>query len=197
VDASIVLTLYQWVTSQAWLSSLVVFIAQSGVVVLPTALVVLWFWPRTDGSALGESIIAGCAAAVLAFGTGLVLERALHRPRPFLELGFTPLFPHADDSSFPSDHTLVGVALVAPLLVRAWRLGCVLTAWAVVIGFARVAAGVHYSSDILASVVLALLIDAVVWRALPRRLLVRLNLLRSGVPPPGSPPRAPRRWTSE
>lgn len=188
MDAQTVISLHQWASSQAWPASLVVFIAQMGIFVLPVVCAVAWFWARADGHRLREAIIAGCVAAVLAFAIGLVLERTLHRPRPFLELDFAPLFPHADDSSFPSDHTLVGVAFVGPLLWRAPRFGSALVAWALVVGLARVAAGVHYPSDILGSAVLALGLDALVWYALPRRFLVRLRLLRSDAPPPRSPP---------
>jgi undecaprenyl-diphosphatase len=186
VDASVVVALHQWASSQTWLAGPMVFLAQVGIVVLPIAGVVAWF--RPDGYRLREAIVVGCVAAALAFAIGLVLERTLHRPRPFLEFDFAPLFPHADDSSFPSDHTLVGVALVGPWLWRAPRLGSVLVAWALVVGFARVAAGVHYPSDVLGSALLALALDGVVWYALPRRWLVRLSLPRSDAPPPHSPP---------
>jgi undecaprenyl-diphosphatase len=184
VDASGVEALHEW-ASQAGLAGGVVFVAQFGIFVLPMAMVVLWVSARAG---LREAIITGCAAAVLAFAAGLLLERTLHRPRPFLELGFAPLFPHADDSSFPSDHVLVGMAFVGPLLWRAWKPGLVLAAWALVVGFARVAAGVHYPSDVVGSAGLALVLDGLVWFALPRRLLVRLRLLRSDAPPPRSPP---------
>jgi undecaprenyl-diphosphatase len=191
VDAALVLALHQWATTQVWLANLVVVVAQNGIFVLPIAVVVLWLRPPADGDRQREATIAGCAAAVLALALGLVLERTLHRPRPFLELGFAPLFPHADDSSFPSDHMLVGIALVGPLVWCATRLGSGLVAWALVVGFARVSAGVHYPSDVLGSAVVALMLDVLVWNVLPRRLLVRFNLLRSprsDAPPPDSPP---------
>ncbi|HLZ29433.1 MAG TPA: phosphatase PAP2 family protein [Chloroflexota bacterium] len=191
MDAALVLGLYHWATGQAWLANLVVVVAQNGIFVLPIVVAVRGFQTLVDGDRLREAIIAGGAAAVLAFAIGLVLERTLHRPRPFLELGFPPLFPHADDSSFPSDHTLVGIALVGPLLWRASRTGSVLVAWGLVVGFARVCAGVHYPSDILGSAFLAVLLDGLAWYALPRRLLVRfrvLRSLRSDVRPPDNPP---------
>jgi undecaprenyl-diphosphatase len=78
-------------------------------------------------------------------------------------LGFAPLVPHAPDSSFPSDHTLVGVALAGALLFRAPRVGVCLVTLAVLVGFARVAVGVHYPSDIavLALALAALALTAV------------------------------------
>ncbi|MGI9149729.1 MAG: phosphatase PAP2 family protein [Chloroflexota bacterium] len=188
MDVSIAASFYQAATSQAWLAGCVVIVAQAGVFALPLALVAVWFRSGTRGERHREAIVAGCVAAMLAVAIGLVLERALHRPRPFLELGFAPLFPHADDSSFPSDHTLVGVALVGALVWRARGPGLVLAAWAVVVGFARVAAGVHYPSDILGSAALAFVLDGLVWYTLPRRWLVRFSRLRSDAPPPRNPP---------
>ena len=67
------------------------------------------------------------------------------------------------DSSFPSDHTLTGVALIGPLLWALPRAGRLLLAWALIVGAARVAAGLHHPSDILGSVALALVLDVLVW----------------------------------
>jgi undecaprenyl-diphosphatase len=168
MDKSLVSSLHDWVTSQPMLGSLVELIAQYGIFVLPVAVVLVWVRADSSSSAR-QSVVAGCVAAVLAFGLGLVLERTLGRPRPFVELGFTPLIAHVADSSFPSDHTLTGVALIGPLLWTLPRVGWLLFAWAVVVGAARVAAGLHHPSDILGSVALALALDALVWLlVLPR-----------------------------
>jgi undecaprenyl-diphosphatase len=103
---------------------------------------------------------------VVALAVGLVLERVLARPRPFGELAITPLVAHVADSSFPSDHTLIGAALVGPMLLSVPRLGLALFGWAVLVGTARVAAGLHYPSDIIGTSVLALGIDILVMRCL-------------------------------
>ena len=98
-------------------------------------------------------------ACAISFAFGLLiilgLDHAVYRPRPFVELSFAPLFAHAAETSFPSDHTLIGVSLVGPLLWRQWRFGIWLVLWALVVGFARVAAGVHYPTDIIGSAALA------------------------------------------
>src|SRR5438309_7470491 len=112
MDASIVQALHQWASSANWLSSLVILLAQAGAFGLPLALVVAWFVETEASDRRRQAVVVGCVAAVVGLGLGLVLEGVVHRPRPFVELGLTPLFPHADDSSFPSDHTLISVALV-------------------------------------------------------------------------------------
>jgi undecaprenyl-diphosphatase len=163
MDAALVLALHQLATTQAWFGAGVSVVAQTGIFLLPIALLLIWLFASTPNDGRREAIVAGVASAVVAMAVGLVLERTLNRPRPFVELGFAPLFPHAADSSFPSDHTLVGVALIGPMLWQAPKLGIGLLIWALIVGFARVAAGVHYPTDIVGSALLALALDGVVW----------------------------------
>jgi len=165
MDAAFVLALHQVATTQTWFGAIVLVVAQTGIFVLPIALLSIWFVAPTPNDGRREAVVAGIASSIVAFAVGLVLERILSRPRPFVELGFVPLFPHAPDSSFPSDHTLVGVALVGPMLWRSPKLGIWLLVWALLVGFARVAAGVHYPTDILGSASLALALAVVVWVA--------------------------------
>ena len=51
---------------------------------------------------------------------------------------------------------------------RAPRAGGVLILWAVLVGLARAAAGLHYVSDVIGSAVLALVIDGLAWLIVPR-----------------------------
>jgi undecaprenyl-diphosphatase len=172
MDAALALALHTWAASSPYLASAVTFVAEDGMFVLPLLLAAVWLTARPqDGHR--EAVIAGCIAAVVAAGIGLYLERTLSRPRPFVELGFTPLFPHVPDSSFPSDHTLVGVALAGALLLRAPRIGIWLASLALLVGFARVAVGVHYPSDIVGSAIVALALDALALLVVLRLLLPR------------------------
>jgi undecaprenyl-diphosphatase len=202
VDAAAVLALYHWASSQPTLAGAIALIAESGIFLLPIVLVLVlvvpWLRSGSADDGVRDAVLAGFIAAAVALALGLVLERVLSRPRPFVTLGIVPLFPHAADSSFPSDHTLVGVALVGPLLWRAPRLGLWLFLWAVIIGLARVAAGVHYPSDVAGSILLAGVVDAFVWLVVLPPILDRLNLrrlnpLRSDARPVGSPPGERRR----
>ena len=165
MDAALVLALHQLSITQAWFGTSVLVVAQAGIFLLPIALLVIWLVASTPNDGRREAIVAGVASALVAIAVGLVLERILNRPRPFVELGFEPLFPHAADSSFPSDHTLVGVALISPMLWQSSKLGIWLLAWALIVGFARVAAGVHYPTDIVGSTLLALALAGAVWVA--------------------------------
>lgn len=102
------------------------------------------------------------AAGVLGLGVLgvlIVIVAALHTdPRPFvMDHSLHPLFVHAADNGFPSDHC----AAAGLLTVLAWRLravaGGIVAVGAALIGAARVAAHVHHVQDVVAGLLLGVL----------------------------------------
>ncbi len=108
--------------------------------------------------------------AVVSLAVGYALARVaglfFSHPQPFAQEGFTPLVPHDIDNSFPSDHMLASSILASVAWIADVRSGLALWILAFLIGFARVAAGLHYLVDILASLLLALFTVWVVRKAL-------------------------------
>ena len=151
--------------------SLIRFAATNLIYLALIALAVLWF--HRDGLRAGVAAGAGAGIA-LAIGAGL--GAAWNRPRPFVAHHFTPLFDHAADASFPSDHLTVLGAIAAACFL-AWRLlGVVVSLLAVCVAFGRVAAGIHYVSDVVAGFALGAAAAIVVWYAI-RPLLPVLDQL--------------------
>ena len=177
IDEIGVLTFYHWVSSSAGLTRLTVLLAQDGIVLLPLALAALWFLPRRAAIERRHVLVACGVSLVVALVLVGVLSLLFDRPRPFMALGIPPLLPHDTDSSFPSDHTLVGVALVGPLLWCRPRVGSWLLLWALLIGAARVAAAIHYPTDILSSAAIAVMPIALGLHLTPP-LLARLAVVR-------------------
>ena len=108
---------------------------------------------------------------VLAFGAATALAHISSQLRPFQSHPVHQLIAHDPGVSMPSDHATAAFALafgIGTFLHRGW--GVVLTVLAVVIGFARVWAGVHYPGDIAVGALIAALATAEVavwshWRA--------------------------------
>jgi undecaprenyl-diphosphatase len=73
------------------------------------------------------------------------------RPRPFARLpSVKTLVPHVPQRSFPSRHVAAGLAM-AMIARRAHpHLGLIMALVAAMLGVSRVAAGLHYPSDVLA-----------------------------------------------
>jgi undecaprenyl-diphosphatase len=96
-------------------------------------------------------VIGGAiGVALLTLGSALYYD-----PRPFVTQHVTPLFPHAADNGFPSDHTLLAMFLAMCALFYSRKWG-VLIALATAIGVARVASHVHHRIDIVGAMVVAI-----------------------------------------
>jgi len=98
-------------------------------------------------------VIAGTASIISRFGGVELIRAFIHRPRPFTVL---PIHQLLTDSawSFPSGHAsfFFAMSTVIYLYNKKWGIGFFIAS--VLIGVARVAAGVHYPSDILGGAVL-------------------------------------------
>lgn len=97
-------------------------------------------------------IVVGGVITLLLAKIGSLL---FYDPRPFVQGHFVPILKHAVDNGFPSDHTLLAAFLAWASLVYSRKLGSILLIVAVLVGLARMAAGVHHSLDILGSFVFA------------------------------------------
>lgn len=143
------------------LDSLMSFAAQD--LVFAAVLVFAVLWLRRDG--LRAGIAAGVGAVLAVIIAGIV--GSIHpESRPFVSQHFTPLFSHADDAAFPSDH-LSALGAVAAGAWLSWRpLGAAAGLLAAVVGFARVYAGVHWVADVVAGFAIGVAAAVAVWYAL-------------------------------
>ncbi len=90
----------------------------------------------------------------------------IYDPRPFLVTLVKPLIPSATDNGFPSDHTLLTMALASVIFVYNRKLGIVLFSIALLVGTARVLAKVHHPLDIIGSTLIATVITTIVYSLL-------------------------------
>ncbi|MDA8409087.1 MAG: phosphatase PAP2 family protein [Treponema sp.] len=116
--------------------------------------------------------IAALVIGGLSFGISLILNALVQDPRPFIVQGTTPLIPSSSDNGFPSDHTLLLSAMAAiAMTVNPWA-GVAGLAFAVIVGLARVYAGVHHLADIVGSLFIVGFVSAaylIVWLFIARR----------------------------
>ena len=137
-------------------------------------IVALAVWLRPQGL---RAAVAAAGGALIGLGAGSLVGDAWDRPRPFVAGHYAPLFAHASDASFPSDHVLVLGALAGAAWM-AWRPAGVATAvLALAVGVARVIAGVHYAADVAGGFAIGAIAAVLVWFALgvAMPLLARLD----------------------
>jgi len=101
------------------------------------------------------------AAVGMVYLASELLGRAWPRQRPFERLaGVQPLASHASGRSFPSRHVASGLAMAAVGGQEHARLGWLMAVIAWMLGISRVAAGLHYPSDVAAGAALGGLVGA-------------------------------------
>lgn len=95
-------------------------------------------------------------------------------PRPFVVGHFSPLIPHKPNNGFPSDHVLWSAATAAIIFSSNRYLSIILWLLTILVGAARVHAGVHHPIDIAGSVLMAIVVAAFVYF-----MISRIKALRS------------------
>jgi undecaprenyl-diphosphatase len=122
--------------------------------VFALAVVALWLsWrPRNQRGAFLASV-----SALIALGIGQVIGKASPRPRPYLSHAVNQLIPPSLDTSFPSDHAILGFAVAVLVWRYNRRAGAALLVLATLMAIARVFVGAHYPGDVLGGAVLGAL----------------------------------------
>ena len=107
---------------------------------------------QSHGYAYLVALVSGLVARFVVAGG---IRFFYHRPRPFAALNLPHLLTETS-YAFPSGHAIFFFALATGVFIQNRRLGSWLYVFALLIGLGRVAAGVHYPSDIFGGAVLGI-----------------------------------------
>ncbi len=151
------------------MDSIIVFVAKYFLYL--SLIVTVWFWWRCERTTKIELLVRLVVGGLLALALATVAGHLYYDTRPFVSEHIKPLFAHARDNGFPSDHALLTSFLGFSVLAYSKKVGAFLLAIAVAVGAARVAAHVHAPVDIVGSFVFSAVAVLVVqsltrWRRL-------------------------------
>lgn len=99
---------------------------------------------------IAKVFLAGVSAWILA----QVLKVAIHMPRPFISLTGVKSVISETGYAFPSGHATFYMALAFSIFFLHRKAGYWFIAFALIIGIARITAGVHFPVDILGGFIL-------------------------------------------
>jgi len=106
----------------------------------------------------GKELVRVFFSGGLAWIVSVVLKTLVHLERPFVVLkDVTPLF-NETGFAFPSSHAAVFSALAVAIYFKNKKAGYAFMLLALIIGIARIMAGVHFPIDILGGFILGALI---------------------------------------
>ena len=130
-------------------------LAHSGdVFIVGPALAILWWFGKPSIRTLAIVLASG---AVLSVALIYIIKFSVRRNRPPGEWG--TFYRRTDPYSFPSGHAAKTMTL-AIIVLGSGRIlpGFLMLIWAFLVGFARIALGVHYLSDITVGYLVGLLV---------------------------------------
>ncbi|HEX7368530.1 MAG TPA: phosphatase PAP2 family protein [Candidatus Saccharimonadales bacterium] len=134
---------------------IVTFIAKYFIVLSVLGAFIVWL--RLDKKQKIRFIAVAIGAGIIALILAKLGGHFYYDTRPFVAGHFTPYFSHGADNGFPSDHTLLASFLAFISWKYSRKAGIALLILAIIIGLSRVVAGVHHLTDIIGSIVFALL----------------------------------------
>lgn len=104
-------------------------------------------------------------SVIIALLVNVVIHAVYYHPRPFVSHDVHQLVPHAADSSFVSDHSVLVFSIAFVFLLRGEKLKYIALIWAVLVGVSRMYVGVHYPLDILGAAFLTFITSGLVMQS--------------------------------
>lgn len=152
-DKKIVASLNSFFASSS-VSILDKILAEYLIYFLPVVLVFLWFFSEQAK----KVALRGFFAAVLAWPIfSNIVGHLVNRSRPFENSGIREFIFHRPTYSFPSDHAAAIFAISFSFWLSGYKkLALAVFIMGVIISFFRVAGGIHYPTDVLSGIVIAL-----------------------------------------
>lgn len=163
MDVSIFEFLFSFARRSPFLDGFVVFLASYLPIFIVFGVLVFVFRFSSSWKKRFFLLLLLALSAVIARGILTEVIRFFYeRPRPFISLDVFPLFVK-ESSSFPSGHAafLFALSFIVFFFHRRW--GVVFLGLSLFVGIARVVAGVHFPSDILGGIIVALFSSGIVY----------------------------------
>jgi undecaprenyl-diphosphatase len=106
-----------------------------------------------------HAVVEAAWTAALAFAVSTTLASLIGRVRPYLAVAGVQAIvpPNIQAGSFPSSHTAVAIGIATALSFYNVPLGVAAFLMAMTVAFGRVAAGMHYPTDVLGGAVVGVL----------------------------------------
>lgn len=130
------------------MNRIIVFSAQYLLVFVVLLLAIAWL--KTAKQIKIKFLVATILSGIIALVISRIASKLYFDPRPFVTQHVKPLFPHAADNGFPSDHALLTGTLTAITYFYSKKFAVWMTILTFLVGLARVLAKVHSPLDIAA-----------------------------------------------
>ncbi|MDD9149663.1 MULTISPECIES: phosphatase PAP2 family protein [unclassified Sporolactobacillus] len=143
----------------SWADAILSFVAQYALEIYGLFFIAFWFFLPRSKIETRHSLVLAVFSGVLALLINVIISHIWARPRPFVTLPqgtYHQLIPHPADASFPSDHGSGGTAIASATWGKSKWVSRIFTIFTAIMLFSRIYTGVHWPTDILASIIVGL-----------------------------------------
>lgn len=133
---------------------LVYFLNTNGVLVLIFLVLARLYFSKQDREVFWHALFVFVTTLIVT----IALKELFSRPRPYLEGDIIPMAGLTLFSSFPSGHAALAFAVSTSVSLHRRRVGIFLLIISCLIAVGRVAAGVHYMSDIVFGILIGVMV---------------------------------------
>ena len=164
-------TVFQWFNhlagSSKLLDMLMIAITNSAVYVAILFMLILWFNNGKKENAIRKqyTVLYTTLSVSIALLVNVLIHAVYYHPRPFITHHVNQLVPHAADSSFVSDHSVLVFSIAFVFILRGEKLKYIALIWAILVGVSRMYVGVHYPLDILGAAFLTFITSGLVMQS--------------------------------
>ena len=141
------------------LDHFMVFITNNAIYIFALALLVLWIF---GGKPMKRAVLYAGGTGVIALVVNVIIAQIYYEPRPFATHHIHTLIQHAKDASFPSDHSTGAFAIAIAMWYRYKKIGIPMFILALLTGFSRIWAGLHYPFDVVGSFIVAIVVSYII-----------------------------------
>ncbi|MGF2715643.1 undecaprenyl-diphosphatase [Bacillus cereus] len=159
---------FQWINnfagSSKLLDTLMIAITNSAAYVAILFMLILWFNNGKKENAIRKqyTVLYTTLSVSIALLVNVLIHAVYYHPRPFITHHVNQLVPHAADSSFVSDHSVLVFSIAFVFILRGEKLKYIALIWAILVGVSRMYVGVHYPLDILGAAFLTFITSGLV-----------------------------------
>jgi len=167
LNESILRSLYSLAGENEMLGNIAFYAAQYLGHILLVFLIAYLFTHKRGFAEGFRDVLVVLTTAAIAWTVSHILKDILMEPRPFVTLlDITPRVVFSSEWSFPSGHATFFAALATSMLFYHRPMGLLLVVGALGIGWARVATGIHWPSDIIVGYIVGISIGIIAYLSL-------------------------------
>ncbi|PHE27400.1 undecaprenyl-diphosphatase [Bacillus toyonensis] len=156
-------TVFQWINNLAGTSTLLdkvmIVITNSAAYVAILFMFILWFHNGKKEKAIRKqyTVLYTTLSVMIALLVNVFIHVVYYHPRPFIAHDVHQLVPHAENSSFVSDHSVLVFSIAFVFMLRGEKLKYIALIWAVLVGISRLYVGVHFPLDVIGAAVITII----------------------------------------